>query len=421
LHLGVDALVKYGPKALEIDYQDTGPRVEYMAFHSDHVHEPQRTGKSAQGGQEQQHISVANRLTVSRFRHLMSTAAGQKFLNENLHRTALLASHIHTMSPRKAMQASTMSRMTAGGMGGVSSTSQVESERPGQIPQAPTSYPLHVRVRAVVADWEVPSEKRSAFLIAPPVDGVDAGKQFLDEDSPARLRTAYNSPGSGQTQPLPASSNASPSRTAAAKTLQGGPPDRQLNGNLVRGTMEYLIREVMADKSFEDLVDEMLTQEPPFFLQFEDSAPPGESQHTPPEEPAAAPAIDVGSFEELMAERAEMPAAPWSSELLMDFLEPSFPTVTAASATPSKSDLSLTGPEKTLSSSLAGTSELPLGSSQAVLDKAMSEQGEVDLDAFKNQAGEVLDQMLLDMMGEVIGGRLNWTRPLPRVRGRGPR
>ena len=43
-------------------------RAEYMAFHSDHVHEPMRTGKAFQGGSDQKHISVANRLTVSRFR-----------------------------------------------------------------------------------------------------------------------------------------------------------------------------------------------------------------------------------------------------------------------------------------------------------------------------------------------------------------
>jgi len=63
-------------------------------------------------------------------------------------------------------------------------------------------------------------------------------------------------------------------------------------------------------------------------------------------------------------------------------------------------------------------SEAPPTPSQAILDDAMSEHGEVDLEAFKNSAGEVLDQVLLDVMDDVIAGRLNWQRPLPRVRGR---
>eukprot|EP00439_Symbiodinium_sp_Y106_P036884 s3865_g4.t1 len=49
-------------------------------------------------------------------------------------------------------------------------------------------------------------------------------------------------------------------------------------------------------------------------------------------------------------------------------------------------------------------------------EEALSHFGEVDLDAFHDSAGEVLDSLLTDMMDDVISGRLNWMRPLPRVR-----
>merc|ERR1719221_589714 len=51
-------------------------------------------------------------------------------------------------------------------------------------------------------------------------------------------------------------------------------------------------------------------------------------------------------------------------------------------------------------------------------EDAQNEFGEVDLEAFKGAAGEVLDRILLDMMDDVVAGRLNWMRPLPRVRPR---
>eukprot|EP00746_Dinoflagellata_sp_MGD_P012997 gnl/MRDRNA2_/MRDRNA2_127902_c0_seq1.p1 gnl/MRDRNA2_/MRDRNA2_127902_c0~~gnl/MRDRNA2_/MRDRNA2_127902_c0_seq1.p1 ORF type:complete len:114 (-),score=12.12 gnl/MRDRNA2_/MRDRNA2_127902_c0_seq1:106-447(-) len=72
---------------------------EYFAFHADHVHEPAYSKKHTQV----QHVSVANRLTVSRFRHLMSTPSGQHFLNQNLHRTAVLSSDPSVCSPRPTL------------------------------------------------------------------------------------------------------------------------------------------------------------------------------------------------------------------------------------------------------------------------------------------------------------------------------
>jgi len=114
----------------------------------------------------------------------------------------------------------------------------------------------------------------------------------------------------------------------------------------------------------------------------------------------------------------------WGSELLGDFAAPSF----AADASASSASAAV-APAQTLSLSRSLTeplvppspgalSEAPPTPSRAILDEAISEHGEVNLEAFKNSAGEVLDQVLLDVLDDVITGRLNWQRPLPRARGR---
>jgi len=404
-------LSSYGQRALVDSREDTGPRVEYHAFHSDHVHEPMRTGKAFLAGHDQQHISVANRLTVSRFRHLMSTAAGQKFLNENLHRTALLASHIQTMSPRRAMQASTTSRASIAG--GASGTSGPDTSKAGQYLTPPTSYPLYVRIRGVVADWEVPVEKRSEFLIADPLSIPEVKLVDEDQAEQRRTRAAIRGDGLGRSQ-----------------SKSGKPLPEGLNMNLMRGTLEHLVREVIEEKSFGQLVDGMLAQDAPFFVQYEDSPPPGEpeKQDIPRSSPSsAAPAPitlvdDEGGFDELKALLDRRPEPVWSSELLSDFPEPSLPdfepTTSARAGGAATSSERPSEPAAAVPPSPAGLSEAPPTPSQAILDEAMSEHGEVNLDTFKTSAGEVLDQVLLDVMDDVIAGRLNWQRPLPRVRGR---
>jgi hypothetical protein len=421
-------LSSYGQRAFIDSREETGPRVEYHAFHSDHVHEPMRTGKAFLAGHDQQHISVANRLTVSRFRHLMSTAAGQKFLNENLHRTALLASHIQTMSPRRAMQASTMSRASGGGGG---SMGGIDASKAGQYLTPPTAYPLYVRIRAVVADWEVPEEKRSEFLITDPLSMPEV--KLVDEDQAEKLRTRAAIRGNDPR---------SPSKSGRSSFQDGG-----LNRDVIRNTFEHLIREVIEEKSFSELVEGMLLQDSPFFAQFEDTPPPGEADHREVPQPttvvAAAPAPTSqslpqparrtssssqgprrgsspkleGGFDELKALMANRPTPVWSSELLSNFPEPNLPDFASGPSAASSSEGPV-DPSPAQPPSPAGMSEAPATPSKAMLDEALSEHGEVDLEAFKTSAGEVLDQVLLDVMDDVISGRLNWQRPLPRVRGR---
>lgn len=396
-------LSSYGHRPQLDSREETGPRVEYHAFHADHVHEPMRTGKAFLAGHDQQHISVANRLTVSRFRHLMSTAAGQKFLNENLHRTALLASHIQTMSPRRAMQASTTSRAS---IGGASGTNGADSAKASQYLTPPTNYPLYVRIRAVVADWEVPAEQRSDFLIADPLSIPEV--KLIDEDQAEKLRTRAAIRGDGR------------SSSKGNRAVPEG-----LNRNLVQGTLEFLIREVIEEKSFGELVEGMLAQEAPCFVQYEDTPPPGVTDHKKEASAisasrSAVPTITAdGGFDELKALLSKRPEPVWSSELLRDFAEPKLPdldtTVRSGGGAAATNEWAS---EPTAPPSPAAQSEAPPTPSQAVLDDAMSAYGEVDLDGFKTSAGEVLDQVLLDVMDDVIAGRLNWQRPLPRVRGR---
>jgi hypothetical protein len=114
---------------------------EILAEHSDHVHKP---AYSLKDPYQMQHVSVVHRLTVSRFRHLMRTPAGQKFLNDNLHRTALLSSHLPAVQPEHQLTA------TLG-------NSAVPRKEVGHAP-VPSNMPLHLRLTAVVADWEVPED-----------------------------------------------------------------------------------------------------------------------------------------------------------------------------------------------------------------------------------------------------------------------
>jgi len=394
-------IAAYGQRSfLEDQEENVLPRVEYFAIHSDHVHEPMRAGKAFLSGNDQHHISVVNRLTVSRFRNLMSTAAGQKFLNENLHRTALLASHIQTMSPRKALQASTMSRTSGMGNDMRSSMSGMEASRGagiGQPSMPPTSYPLYVRIRAVVADWELPRERHNEFLIASPLNFVGkAGEEEEDLDHTRRKKTGGMA---GQASPA------------------------GLNASLMRGVLEHMIREVIAEDDFGEIVDGILAQDAPFFLQYEDSPPPGDPQ--PPGQGAIEEeARDFSGYDELKALLGDRPEPEWNSELLLDFPLPSgFERSPAGDseggATSSAAPAATEALDATAGSALEATS----GSLPELLqmDEDMSGDGEVDLEAFKSSAGEVLDKMLLDMMDDVIGGRLNWTRPLPRVRTRGQR
>lgn len=161
----------------------------------------------------------------------------------------------------------------------------------------------------------------------------------------------------------------------------------------------------------------MLLEEPAVFFQFEDSPPPGDS------DPHDVVSIDswlhkLDSGAPVLPPAASSSDPIWKSEVLLDFKPPGIQNVNneglAANhpAQPSKTALESSGSLNPLQVSSALEEVLP----EKYWEDALDESSTVDLEALKCSAGEVLDQMLMDMMDDVVAGRLNWMRPLPRPR-----
>lgn len=445
-HLDWTHISAYGQQSIVESQEDPGAEVEYFGFHADHIHEPARNGK---GQNAPVHISVANRLTVSRFRNLMSTAAGQKFLNENLHRTSVLSSHIPVMSPRRAMQTSTMglalqSKEELPGM--QSSSSMDESSRGPQVPSSPTSYPLYVRLRAVVADWMVKPEERKDFVVESCARNLLAQQltkeEAKDATNPAGLNLGVEEPpGSKDYQRQSSTLSPAPEEGEMVMEPPGQPEEETNNFKLAGSVLEHLMREVLREEEFGNILDKMLSQDVPFFQQFENSDPP---ELPPPDHQAAPePELQPRTLEEPPAEESVPPlepesdedvnfevptgsALPWS-DLLMDFKAPLAPVSaprksvkTGQSAPCSSSPRSPSGRNVAETLSLDASETLLTPETQPIRswEEGLEMYGEVDLDAFQDSAGEVLDRLLLDTVDDVIAGRLNWMRPLPRVRER---
>lgn len=325
----------------------------------------------------------------------MSTPAGQKFLNENLHRTALVSSHLPTVTPRRGLT-STLGGTNDKNPLSFSSTNMSTDGGAGtkvnQPPAPPTSFPLYVRIRATVADWEVEKSERAGFLIS----GPPAPADDLEEDSMAKKD----------------------------EVPSVGPPE-PLDYDTAAGVLEHMLREVVGSDSFEQIIDNMLTQETPFFVQFENSAPPGEVEFISKEEKedaGQAAASSADDFAERMAQLAkdlDRPEPTWSSALLMNFESLKPPRIL-----PEDDDLLADDDDdeedEEESQELPGapqesTKEENL-SPEDLWDATLGEYGEVDLDTFKSSVAEVLEDMLLSTMDDVIGGRFNWTRPPPRTK-----
>lgn len=375
---------EYGKDIMAGCDEDIPPKAEYLAFHSDHVHEAFKSGKGLIAGSERPHISVTNRLTVSRFRNLMSTAAGQKFLNENLHRNAVLATHLALPMQQSKASAKTRQSQTNNS----TMNDSFDTMTGGVAPrEPPTSNPLYVRVRAAVADWEVEPEQRDDFLILGPSVELEAGDAEEEADETLDSVQLRN-----------------PNLSTTSQHSTSSDPACKLGPGLIRDTLENMIQEVMSEDEFGNILDNMLAEETPYFLQFEDSAPPGSSD---PYEAGRSLKLNPFAFADM-----DVPAAPvagssaaWSSPLLLDFPAP------AAASAPVPAPPVETAEALTSSPSAA---DPDADTAQRHWEEALNEYGEVDLEAFKMSAGDVLDRMLLDMMDDVIGGRLNWLRPLPK-------
>lgn len=441
-----DHVSEYSQRSSAVQSQEEGTEVmeEYFAHHQHHPHEPLRTGKSYLAAAEQ-HISVANRLTVSRFRHLMSTPGGQKFLHDNLHRKALLASHLPECSAVATQPA---------GMGEMSSMMSMRTSKADVEPR-PKDFPLHVRVRALVADWAVPREELKDFLIV----GAPA--------APER-------------------------RAADPGVLESGvatQPEAPLDSRLVVRVLEHMLQETLADEELIDAVGKMVLQEDPYFLQFEDSPPPGAfDDHTLPREPepfvaataraerssrvpvlladegggaldvpvcgtrdvaplrrdpepgtndvasvhlpepavlplssAGAASMNTGGLVDHVDDDGDLVTKAtgsgegsyeWSSMMLMDFPSPFRSTKGAPPPRDAQMQSQCSDGDSRSMGDDGGIAALDS------LWEAAQAGGQLDLDAFKDCAGHVLDQSLMEIMDEVIGGQLNWLRPMPRLRRR---
>jgi len=476
--LGWTHLSAYGQRSIGDFGEEPVNKSEYFAYHADHPHEPTRNGK---GPDAPVHISVANRLTVSRFRNLMSTAAGQKFLNENLHRTSVLSSHIPTMSPKRALQASTMGRLLQSKeeLPGEQSRgmSLAEASLGPQPPTPPTSYPLYVRIRAVVADWAVPAEQQNDFLVESSARNLAARRHLeakLREEAEAHtgelgMMNQFVEDDDDYAEVMQKRQTQPPRRAAQSRARQE--IHTQVAGTIgpdtVSKVIEHMVREVISEDEFGAILDKMLSQETPCFLQFEDTPAPG----LPPPDQNAAPEPELLQLPHVDEQDAELPkeqpahtddeplddddfiedpllaaalsrkrsAGLWTSDLLMDFEAPrgcdvaaklpagnapmtsTTPQAASSSATPSGTRHNL-DEDSGVASQLGEqpvTSEMPVMNEETLRrswQEALAHYGEVDLDAFRDSAGEVLDRMLLEMMDDVIAGRLNWMRPIPRIR-----
>lgn len=422
-HLGWTHISSYSARAIEQQEEVTAP-AEYLAFQRDHNHQFKKSIHHSG-----HHISVANRLTVSRFRQLMSCAAGQKFLNENLNRTSVLSSYMPSMSPKRAMEVSTLGRFSQQqedhpGLGAGSAMSIVEGPKAPQPPAPPNANPLFVRLRAFVADTEVLPEDRSNFLVLGlGVDGktlssekddgaLDDLQDPQDVSSRSVSKGMHADRASGDRTPMSHSSrplmfmqggarSSAPSQASRQPEGRGtGSNKTAIGAQLIGGTLEHIMREVLSEESFHGVMDDMLLQDTPFFVQFDDSPPPGEAFPHPQAEIA-----DEDAEPEWMSALSSSSTKPsWRSGLLMDFEAP--PSASA----PSRPSADLTVGE-------SGSDDGP----GRFWKDARENYGDVDLEAFHNSAGEVLDKLLLDMMDDVVAGRLNWMRPLPRARARSRR
>lgn len=152
---------------------------------------------------------------------------------------------------------------------------------------------------------------------------------------------------------------------------------------------------VMAEEHFEKLIDQMVVEEVPYFCQLEDGSPPGEL--FPHEDPAGLNwAIDFATGD--VPCRLNCRTSKWASPLLLDFPRPEVLGSTCGWLKEPDADSMIANAPQT---------------------GAPTEEGEVDYEAFRVAAAETLDSMLLNILDDVITGKLNWTRPLSKPRSSG--
>jgi len=327
-------------------HEESAVQEEIFVEHKDHVHEP---GYSKKDFVALEHVSVANRLTVSRFRNLMSTAAGQKFLNENLHRTALLSSH---MAPRRVHahpESGGVVTLTATGASGVSG-----AVLSGEGPKPPSAFPLFVRVMAQVLPMDEEPGKDGSLVVE---EALPRQAEIEEVELP----------------PVPEEERA--------------PVPEDIAGSL----LSALLEDALGAPEIPSLVDSMLEiAQTPCFTQFHPSPPP--SPRT-----LAEPGIEqeeTQAVEEEEASEDEQPPGenPWHSPLSLDFDDDfSLPILQQP---PKKPDGQ--AQRKTVFYSGAGTQpQIP--------ETSVPSEG-INWDSFKCVGARVLQEYILSTIDEAVGG-----------------
>eukprot|EP00971_Amphidinium_carterae_P180001 3570548-Amphidinium_carterae.1 len=164
-------------------------------------------------------------------------------------------------------------------------------------------------------------------------------------------------------------------------------------GTMPAKVMEHILREIMAEEDIQYLPQRLMSSDLPYFIQFEDSPPPGY----------------VERVRALVEEEQKDEAAP---------LEPVRPRAVLSVCNAHCVVLmlqSLALPDPGQGTTARSAVSDPC---RAIWDEVQETYGQVDLEAFKTAAAEVLDGMLLDVMDEVVSGQLNWMRPMQRTRAR---
>merc|ERR1712232_94907 len=164
----------------------------------------------------------------------------------------------------------------------------------------------------------------------------------------------------------------------------------------------------MAEQSFRDILDQTVNQETPYFLQYEDSPPPG---HIDPHAIDRGTNVDPSPNADAALDNllnCSRPPVQWRSDLMMDFEAPGTGLAHGAASVADRnvvvaSPSSASGNAEPSDPAATSFDETPA----RYWEDAQNEYGEVDLEAFKGAAGDVLDRILLDMMDDVVAGRLN--------------
>eukprot|EP00397_Hematodinium_sp_SG-2012_P001373 GEMP01001375.1.p1 GENE.GEMP01001375.1~~GEMP01001375.1.p1 ORF type:complete len:881 (+),score=176.10 GEMP01001375.1:2439-5081(+) len=332
--------------------------VEIIAFHKDHVHEPAYSNNPLLCPS---HVSVVNRLTVTRFRALMSNPAGQKYLSSNLHRTVWVSSHLPSQP----------------------------QNHDGEIARnisSPTTAPLFLRIIARAPAWVPPPPPRKPPLMFSPHPG---------EENP--YYSKYKIPD---------------------EATDGFP--MEVPFHVMENAMNDTLGKIVYDEALLDHVDSLVRQGTPYFTQFHAS---GTTAH--PEEAEARRAEILAEREKHRAEyeddefeadmtKEDIKQADWVSSVLMDFQGPVKQRRKLGDSSSDDEDDAYVVP-------VVAAPPAPISPVQdmqvvkdefpdQVWDQLAKDAGEIDLDDFQSVAGDALSNLVLQSIGEVISGKVEWKR-----------